>query len=293
MRVYLTPQPGLSRAMDRVTKALVANVPPGVKIVPTVEEADLHVIHVIGYPETVETVKTACDRRQRYAVIQYCLTSTQEPKAATWVPVWYCATAVWSYYDLIAAFPDEDMRASAGYSIKFYHAPLGIDTEIFRRPPIADERYFLGCSGYVAESECLEECANAVQSLGGRLAHLGHDLPLVGQVDRFFNLHDWQLVRLWASCRYVAGLRRIEGFELPVYEGLACGARPLVFDRPHYRAWLGDHASYVPEVEPALLTPLIANILSEPRPVTADERQWVKERFDWNTIAKGFWERCL
>ena len=292
MRVYLTPQPGLSRAMDRVTKALVANVPHGVKIVPTLEQSDLHVIHVIGHPEAAEAAFDARVQLRKYAMIQYCLRSTQQPSTVTWQPLWNDAQLVWSYYNLIGACFEDGLAYNGEFP--FYHAPLGVDTEIFRRPPhVTTDAYMLGCSGYVAESECLEECANAVQACGGRLAHLGHELVFKGKVVRFFNLRDWELARVWASCRYVAGLRRIEGFELPVYEGLACGARPLVFDRPHYRSWLGEHASYVPEVEPALLTPLIANIISEPRPVSANERQWVKERFDWHTIAKGFWERCL
>jgi hypothetical protein len=71
-------------------------------------------------------------------------------------------------------------------------------------------------------------------------------------------------------------------------------ARPIVFDQPHYREWLGEHADYVPEVEADVLKPLLAEILSTPpRPVTATERADVLSLCNWEALCGQFWEAVL
>lgn len=274
VRVYLEPADWYSRSIHRVAAALRENAPRGVKIVSTREAADLEIVHVVG------TGSLPADLGARpYAVVQYCYRSTEKPTPDFWRPIWDRARLVWSYYDLELAE-------------RFYHAPLGVDARIFRANA-ARRRFKIGTSGYVAASESIGECADAARRVGGEHFHLGPDLGFPGLVYRT-GVPDAELANLWGSCEYVSGLRRVEGFELPVLEGFACGARPIVFDTPDYRRWFGDFAVLVPELAPAALADELASILAaEPEPIGEAERAAVLERFSWKTLARGFWERCL
>ncbi len=278
MKVYVAPPEGMSRAMTRVETALTGHLPFGHHVVSTAEQADLEVLHVIGYKDTVRAVETAQKAGRRYAVIQYCLKSTSRPNVQDWRALWDGATAVWSYYAL-------------GHPHAFY-APLGIDTAFHRLPdPKGARPTLLLATGYVAASECLQECADAVSDRRGRMVHIGHLLKLGDHVTTYLDIPDTDLAIHYQQARFVAGLRRVEGFELPVYEGLACGARPIVFDAPHYRQWLGEHALYIPEDDS--VADSVAACLQTYAPVTSDEMRWVKEKFSWKPIIEGFWERAL
>ena len=87
MNVYLAVPGGLSRAMDRVVHALSLYAPPNVTVVKREAEADLVVLHTIGYPETVEAVERMRARGQRYLIVQYCLRSTHRGDTASWRPL--------------------------------------------------------------------------------------------------------------------------------------------------------------------------------------------------------------
>ncbi len=302
VKVYVAPPPKLSQAMHRVGAALQAHLPPGHHVVDTPDQADLEVLHVIGYPETAARVYAAHLAGRKYVMIQYCYKTTQEPFVDAWHALWDHAEIVWSYYNLAEEYYK---RINAP---RFYHAPLGIDPAFHRMPnPLTERRdTTLLTTGYVAPSECLQECAEAVRRVGGRMRHIGPDLGLGEHVTPSQGVSDELLAAYYRQSRFVAGLRRVEGFELPVYEGLASGARPIVFDAPHYRSWLGEHALYIREydyppdmgdyrrdLDSAAITTQIAACLQTYAPVTSDEMRWVKEKFSWKPIIEGFWERAL
>ncbi len=71
-----------------------------------------------------------------YAVVQYCLRTTELPDTKDWLEVWAHAKAVWSYYDLSEAIAfDHDYVDSAicpRPRIRHYHKPLGVDLNVFR-----------------------------------------------------------------------------------------------------------------------------------------------------------------
>lgn len=280
MKVYLEPQDWMSQGIKRVAAALTTYRPEGVRVVGDREKADLEIVHVVGWGSFPEGFG---DRK--HALVQYCLRTTEDGSPARWLDLWREAEVIWSYYDLAAYVGSDDFG--------FYHAPLGVDGSVFR--PVGDGRrpFTIGTSGYVAETECVEECAKAAASVGGAMAHLGPDLGFPS-VNCKKGLSDDGVARLWSSCERVAALRRCEGFELPAFEGLACGARPVAFDAPHYRAWLQDSADYIPELSADELVPLLADLFSQPaRPVSESERAAVLERCNWQTLAAGFWERAL
>ncbi|HWI70162.1 MAG TPA: hypothetical protein VNS88_17650, partial [Nitrospiraceae bacterium] len=79
-----------------------------------------------------------------------------------------------------------------------------------------------------------------------------------------------------------------------VLEGLMCGARPIVFDRPDMRQWYEGHAVFIPECSGPDLTQELIEVMShEPDPVMSIEREIILERFSWKPIVRGFWEQVL
>ena len=295
MNVYLEPEAWLSRSIHRVAKALTLHVPKGVAIVDNRKRADLEVLHLVGWGGVPVDIKDHAGAdtpfgERDYAVIQYCVRTTESGDPITWRDrIWQKANLVWSYYDL----PAMVNAAGGSATFPFYQAPLGVDASVFKVNGWVRD-YTIGTSGYVAKSESINEVRDAVRIFGGRHFHLGPQENVPGAHEYAHDVSDADVARWWGRCRYVSGLRREEGFELPAYEGLLCGARPIVFDAPHYRAWLKDSAVYVPEVEPEALTRELVRVFErEAEPVSEEERRHFVELLDWGRIAKGFWERAL
>lgn len=291
MKVYVQ-NPPLSLAMNRVSEALTRFAPRSVQLTQHEGEADLVLLHVIGYPETVEKIEQLKARGKQYGIIQYCMRSTQRPNTQDWLPIWHDAEIVWSYYDLPKLVREDKIEFALDYN--FYFAPLGADGSKFR-PWATPKRYIIGTSGRVAESECILEAAEAAKIVGQQMFHLGPKDDRYGDhVVCIEGMNDAQLGQLYSRCVYVAGLRRAEGFELPAAEGLLCGARPICFDRPHYRQWYGDHALYIPEDGyQETVEQLIALFRERPPEITQEERDECAELFNWERIASGFWQALL
>jgi hypothetical protein len=278
----------LSLGIHRVANALIRYAPDWVKLVDDPDTADLRIGHCIG----IQDMEAWCAKGP-YALVQYCLL-TGGGSREEWASLWKGARAVWSYYDLNEFLRPlrEQSTCGCGDGINFYHAPLGVDTSVFRPSMPARKPFLIGTSGFIAATESVEECHEVVKRLGRRQFHLGPtEMELGDDVTYMLRVPDAAVADMWSQCTFVAGLRRIEGFELPVLEGLACGARPIVFDAPHYSQWFGEHVEYVPEVAPAELVDALMEIMSKPvRPVTPAERSLVAATFDWKKLVAGFWE---
>lgn len=284
--------------MMRVSDALTRFAPPGVEIVKRARDARLDVLHVIG-SDAIEAARQARSRGQQYAMIQYCLRTTQLPSTDAWIDTWRRSAAVWSYYDLIRECAEDRTTLPLGLEQQLYLAPLGADGETFdARVRPAVPRYVILTSGYVAETECVTECWAAASAVGRRVFHLGPQRQFTSIDSRHVTfghgIKDDELAEAYRNSEYVAGMRRVEGFELPAAEGLLCGARPVMLDRHHYRDWFGGWAEYVDEAPSNELTAQLTRLFSEPtRRVSDDEREAAARRFDWRTIASGFWDRIL
>jgi len=153
-------------------------------------------------------------------------------------------------------------------------------------------------SGYVSGpgAEAIEPFAMATERAGLEAWHLGP--PGVDRMTQhpfnwrtFSGISDARLAAELNRCAWVSGLRYGEGFELPVIEGLACGARPIVFDRADMRDWYAGHAVFVPELTGRDLEDVLTAVMAQPPdPVTLAERESILRRFDWEPIVRGFWE---
>lgn len=283
LKVYVDPIPtGLSHATHRVAQALRCYAPDAVSIVERVEDAELLVVHSIGHGsfDGLPDVEKA--------ILVYCLETTEDSSPAAWLPRLLSARLVYSYYDLNAWL----RRHGSPVRLNYYRAPLGVDSTVFYPKSNTMRTFTCGTSGYVAESECIEEVAAAIYAVGGKQFHLGP--PIAPGALAMNGLSDTQLAQAWSCCQYVAGLRRGEGFELPMLEGLVCGARPVTFDNPCYTDWFAEHAVVVPEVAPMDLVAALVEVFARPAmPVSVEERQHVAMKFSWEKFANGFWERLI
>lgn len=252
---------------------------------------DVRVFHVTGRLEHV--TRDVEEHDGPFALVQYVVRSSQKPSTRAWLPLWRAAECVWSYYDLPALCEQDGLPAD----FRFYHAPLGID-DAFRTSRGVKKQYVVATHGdYLTQST--RECVIAAcrtrddarrPSHGGRAAHLGGEFPTDRLVDFYDDITDAELADVYSSSWYVSGLRRCEGFELPAAEGLACGARPILFDRPHYRQWYGDHAEYIEEAPRPDVIDQLRAVFARRRPVPASESAWAVDFFDWDRIIAGFHE---
>ncbi len=293
MRAYVKCPASMSQAMYRTVAALEKFAPPEVDVCYSYPGIDLEVLHIIGYQDLVDEVARCRREGHRYAVMQYCLASAGAPDPMAWLPLWEGAVAVWSYYDL-PQYLIGTGEVAAPVGGWMYHAPLGVDTDDIYRVP-ATQAFTILTSGYVPAAEAVLAAMEAAALVDGTVCHLGPPQDEYGDhVHQVHGIGDAHLARCYSASRFVSGLRRIEGFEMVAAEGLVCGARPVCFDRDHYRQWYGSWAEYVPEVPDAdLVGHLVELFQSPPRPVTPEEIEDATARFNWETLVSGFWTQVL
>jgi D-inositol-3-phosphate glycosyltransferase len=281
-KVCVKPTGLHSHAMKRVEAALASRRPKGVEIVENPALADVQVLHVIGFDGLAQL------QAKDYAVIQYCVYAA--PEDPRWLELWRGARFVWSYYDLSRVVPP---------NVRFLHAPLGIDQAFRQKPGNEQKSFTFLTSGYSTgpAQEAVQEAALAVDRVRGTMVHIGPKIvegwegpyPACWQAQHGIN--DQTLALLYRQATRVSGLRHVEGFEMPVIEGLACGARPVVFDRPEMRQWYEQVAEFVPECHGEELIDRLAHLFAtNPKAVSLMERDWALRTFDWDAIAAAFWE---
>ena len=318
IRVFVDPIPKLGIAMARTAHALKMTAPEGVTIVDSPLNADLQVLHAVA-PDVLRHLQAP-----KYAVMMHCLDYMADPQGngdnipiergqdrEPWRAVWSDAQMVWSYYPLhereftwggLAALKADgtvDM-SNPLQAPAFYGAPLGADASVFTKS-IQKREHGILTTGYVSGqyAEAIEEVAIACHRAGKTTMHLGPSsvggmTAKVPGWQAVSGISEQQLAALYGSVQYVSGLRHGEGFELPIIEGLLCGARPICFDLPCYRLWFDKHAIFVPECHGEELIERLAIILKRPpRPVLPEERAVVARMFDWQAIGAGFWQVLL
>jgi hypothetical protein len=255
-------------------------------------DADLVVLLVNGMRDHWQAVADRCVARgQRYVVIQIALRTTRHPNTEQWRDMWRKAALVWTYYPL-----EQWIKDDGGVPIDFplYRSPLGVDASVFTPEPAVARDILVCTSGFRRNQEGVMECDDAAHALSGTVFQLGPTFPMNANTIFQSGITDDGLAAMYRRCRFVSGLRRHEGFELPAAEGLLCGARPVMYDKPHYRDWFGDWADYVPERDANTVTrDLVALFQTGGRYVSAEERASAAKLFDWERIVRCFWERCL
>ncbi|KKR10952.1 MAG: Glycosyl transferase group 1 [Candidatus Woesebacteria bacterium GW2011_GWA1_39_21] len=276
-------------AILRIVNALKKYAPKRVKFVESESDADLVILYVYGFRRhTRYHTERLLKSGKKYAIVQLCLRSTPNPVTTDWNEIWESAQVVWSYYDLKKLCQEDHNQVK----FNFYYAPLGVDAKIFKETPVRHKFLIASTgSGNRYSRECKYEVIEAADELAKNVFQLGFG----GRGHRIAysnGMSDELLAGYYSSCDFVSGLHRIEGFEFPVLEGLLCGARPICFDLPCYRAWFDGIAEFIPD-DFNIVENLYKLFIKGPRPVTEKEKAIVKKCFNWQKICKGFWSKAL
>jgi hypothetical protein len=270
-------------AISRIENAFKRYSPSNIEFVNTEDEADFVIIYAYGQRRKIWwRVCRLLQQGKKYAIVQTAIRSTTNPRTQDWLQIWNNAELVWSYYDLPKLCQEDGIFHWLQGAIdespygNFYHAPLGVNSQVFKEIKMDGGRDMTIAYGG-NRNESVDEIVEACHGTGYRL----------GQ-----GLTDEQLAKVYSSCEFVSGLRKVEGFELPVIEGLLCGARPIIYDRQHYRNWFSDFALRINEEDSKKIR---INQLEDifkrgAKTVSWEEKELVKKRFNWETIIKGFWE---
>ena len=279
-----------SNGLFRVETALEKYKPEWVDLCDNEEDADVVILHVVGRQDQVtDHINYLKSKNKKYIIIQYALRSTMRPKTDHWIPLWEDALLVWSYYNL----PLWCVEDGNGVSFNFYHSPLGAN----HISPVSgnNKDFVIATTGLSYLTESVREGIVASQRVGRKSFHLGADIGRnKHHVTCRTGISDEELARYYSRCEFVSGLRRDEGFELPAVEGLLCGARPVLFDRGHYRQWYYGLGVFIPELpRPQVEDALVALFEKGADPVTKEEMEIAKKRFNWETIINNFYERVL
>lgn len=294
MRVHIEgflPRP--DNAISRVLTALKTYMPKKYGLVDGKENADLVVVCAYGHRRHLKYyTEKLLAQKKKYAVVQLCLRSTPNPKTKDWIPIWEKAELVWSYLNLPELCKEDGNKSSTDSVLdkakfNFYYAPLGVDSKIFKETK-SRRKFIIANTGTGSRSsdECKNEVISAARTLGKNTFQLGYGER--SDVAYSNGMDDKMLAYYYSHCEFVSGLRKIEGFELPVIEGLLCGARPICFDRPDSRHWFDKLAEFIPEDDN--ITDNVRKILQKrAKPVTDKEKKYVKSHFNWKKICKGFW----
>ncbi len=263
-------------AMQRIADALKKYAPAGIEFVDNEKEADLSIIYAYGHrrKQWCRASKLLSEGK-KYAVIQLALRSTPNPGTVDWIQLWQDAELVWSYYDLLTLLEVDGIKGFP--SSKFYHAPLGVDSDKFK--DLGLKRIYT-----IVNLNNRDESVNEVkEAADGNVFQLGQGVS------------EEELIKGYNQSKFISGLRRKEGFEMPVIEGMLCGARPIVFSRPETHQWFEDLAIFISEGSHDQVVRDLSSIFEIYDGVKPDEKaiQLVKQRFNWETIIKGFWERII
>jgi glycosyltransferase involved in cell wall biosynthesis len=263
---YRATKPYLSRAFQRIEDGIKQTLPNGFELTSKQIEADLCICPIVS-------IKDAQNVPINSVIWQLCYL-TAGGEESIWKSIWSDALLVLSYLDL----PFEH----------YVRMPLGYDPMTFNttgRNP--ESKYDVVVTGYVDEGQGGEVISRLCKHFG-KVMHIGGNLRL--RDTNYYNaegISDSQLAQIYRSSRFVAGMRLKEGFELPIIEGAACGAKPIALDMECYRHWFEKIAVLI---DPDNLDNDLS-ILSDVQ-WYGDHSELVK-RFTWDKVMKKFWNTLM
>lgn len=223
MKLFYTPaKPYLSHSFQRVWEGLDLTKPAGSVWVDKMDDADFIFAPVVNWDD-VQT--SPVDKR--WVILQFCFL-TAGGTITEWQNLWRKAKVVMSYLNLPFA--------------PYLRVPLGYDHRIFY-PMNLEHKYRAITTGYVdgLGAEYIKDVWRAF----GNIMHVGANFALGEGYHHTEKISDTQLRVLYNSADYVVSLRDVEGFELPLLEGAACGAVPVALDLECYKRWYSDTALFV------------------------------------------------
>jgi len=137
---------------------------------------------------------------------------------------------------------------------------------------------------------------HCVASNGGYHLALGMTIPVIKeQCDNNINLNyiklcyyhpstdTSKLAQVLNKCWYVSGITEVRGIERLICEGLACGAKPIVFDRDMLRYWFYDCVEYVSE-DKCLFEKQLTTLLQQKPKISKKHINFIKHNYSFKVI---------
>lgn len=294
MRIYWPHDARISRAMERIRQAFLKYAPQGTEFFDAVRtgvhDDVIHCVNWIGQNPREHT------KRDEICMGVPTLPLTEKYLVFAHIGNPHYRDLDSHYQGLLAGamlVVTYDKRILGYEGSNIYETPWGFEPDVFHYAPL-HKRYKILCTGYMADAEGIDACWDACRRLRKRLCHVGGRLPEVPPMvwnERYEGIKDDKMRALYNASEYVSGMRREGGFELPVIEGYACGAQPIVFDQPTMRKYYSDFAIFVPNIPRNELTERLIRVLFEKRNI--QPRPEILERFRWSTIMARMWRRIL
>jgi len=300
VKVYFPHNPYISRAMQRIRRAMIDHKPDEVEIARKPDEDAVHILDFVGQapppspPSPLFRSIPSWPATRRYVVIYHCPPplNLMHRFRREYRGLLENALLVVSTYRREWIWPPEA-------DISLYRTPWGYDPRTFY-PENAEKRYVVLTTGYVAETECIDVIYDVTRRLSLPMVHVGGVEVLLACrrrfgphscFKRFENIPDSRLRRLYSESVFTNAMRQHIGFEVVGVEGYACGSIPLYLDLPCYRDWFDGMAIFVrPD-----------NIREELERIFTDEgirrnfrfKPELLERFKWGNIAPKIWDAIL
>jgi len=258
----------VSLTIYRIISQVKQTAPSNIQFVKAIEDADYAILTAIG----IDGVKEFIDRLP-CILLQLCH-KTAGPQEF-WDYAWSKAKLVGSYYDLKPPCP-------------YVRFPVGFDEKVFYNNfngAWKERPYPCAVTGRVDGPEEIRSVYDGF----GVVVHLGRDFRYGPGYIHFNTLTDDEMRGVYSRSQYVAGLRHIEGFELPIIEGAACGCQPIAFDMPCYRYWFDDFATFI---QPNLPVTAQLERISREKPYREIKPEHL-ERFKLHNAWAPFWDAFL
>lgn len=252
--------------------------PRNVEFIQDYSEADLQILNVTRLADRYLL------NNKNYIVLMHTYGEWAEEPHNDYHKLFKDAKLVYSHLDL-----------SEHNGINYMRGPWGVDLSKFVALPGKSVKFHdIFSTGFVAQTEGISEILSACITINGKMIHTG---PKLFDDPHYTNLGLVDVNRLrevYNGSKYTNALRRVEGFEKTVSEGILSGSRPICFDTPLYRYWYEDLVEYVKEGSfDDTRNDLIKVLSTEPREVTEEEQKIVENKFGWINVARSFWERVL
>ena len=292
MRLYFPHDGRISRAMWRIRDAFMKHAPQGTEFIkgfgPGEKNNVVHCIHWVGQNPKEHT------KRDEGIFSVDTLPLTPRYLVFGHAGNWHYGQFDSHYQRLMkeAALVITFDRRILGYEgSNIFETPWGYEPDTFYRAP-CQKRFKVMATGYAADAEAIDACYDACLRMRVKMCHIGCQLPGIpglGTCERYEHIKDHKMRELYNASEYVSGMRREGGFELPVIEGYACGAQPVVFDQPTMHKYYEDFAVFVPNIKRFDLSMKLEHVFRQPRNVQPSPD--ILKRFHWAPIMKGLWDR--
>lgn len=256
MKLYVNiNKPYLSKALKRIEDAIVSTSPYQIT---TKREADFHITPVVNINDTRNL------SLHKSIIWQLCYKSAGGTEEE-WQNIWSQSLGVVSYYNL----PTSYLRLPLGYdpNIFYLESPYYGYTATTNRP------YDILVTGYLDGGEVIKPLMDYFRTV----VHIGPNFDLGEGYYNYNNISDDKMRELYNRCKYVSGLRYVEGFELPILEGAACGCIPITFDLECYKHWFYDMAIFVKSHKE----------LQDFQDIEVDRNKI--NSFTWSNVMEDFW----